>query len=210
MEKVFHTVVTSERHREYGYCEKSDFGTIELFILQPHEKELIVSFTDYDHKEEFINFRGYAYRKFNKNSYFFGMSKDEQAEWGKKQGYFSKETAINLMLEFRKRMESQFSYVATGKYILIGKTLYARYSKLKDLVITSVGNTTFAHWISIDIEARPDLWHYKLSKKNFDKLVKEEYARWKKGDPKTTNIVGQTHSCFSKPTKVKWGKKYLI
>jgi len=81
--------------------------------------------------------------------------------------------------------------------------------ELEDLQIGVTGNMLFANWISIDIEpANENKSLYKLNKKNFDTVVKTEYARWKKGDPKTTNINGQTHSFFSKPTKVKWGELY--
>jgi len=48
-----------------------------------------------------------------------------------------------------------------------------------------------------------------LSKENFNKTVKEEYKRWMEGDPKTKNINGETHSCFAKPTNLKWGENYL-
>jgi len=138
MVKLFHTIVTTERHREHGYCEDSDFGKIELIELSPTEKNLIVSFQDYKHKKEFIEYEGCAYLKVGECSNFGGMSRDKEAIWIAKQGKFTRNSAITLMLELRKRFESSFSYVSSAKYILIGKTLYARYSKIKTLQLPFV------------------------------------------------------------------------
>ena len=208
MEKIFHSPITTQRHRELGTCEDSDFATIELIELLPEEKVLIVSFEGYEKKREFIEFEGHAYSKMNAGSYFGGMSREDEAVWTKKQGKFSRKLAIKLLLTIREHIDNQFSCISSEKFILIGKTLYARYSKISDLTITICGNMSFAHWLSIDIEAHGNKTTVKLNKTNFDKTVKEQFARWKKGDPKATSIDGRMHSCFSKPLKVKWGEKY--
>jgi len=209
MRNIFNTIVTTKRHREIGYCESSDFGKIELIALESSEKELIVSFNDYKDKKEFIAFEGHAYAKVNKSSYFGGMSREEEGSWAKKQGKFSERTAIKLLLELRKRFENTFSNVSSAKYILIDRTLYVQYCKLKDLAITVCGNMLFAHWISINIECHEGKENIKLNKSNFEKIVKAQYERWKQGNPKTKSIDGHTHSCFSKPTNVKWGEKFV-
>jgi len=208
MEKLFNTVMTTQRHREIGYCEDSDFATIELLKLNPEEKELIVSFNDYKSKKEYIKYKGYAYSKADSNSYLGGMSREDQKSWVDKQGKISEKYAIKLMLQIRERTIENFSCISSSSFILIGRTLYVRYSKISDLKITIGGNMIFAHWISINIENHSGKSDYKLSKKNFDKIVKKEKAHWDKGNPNTKNIIGRTHSCFSKPEKVKWGEKY--
>lgn len=209
MKKIFNSIVTTKRHRQIGYCEPSDFGTIELISLSPSEKELIVSFADYKDKKEFIAFKGHAYSKVNPSSYFGGMSKEEEEGWTKKQGKFSEKTAIKLVLGIRERFEKAYSNVSSIKYILIGKTLYVEYCKIKDLTITVCSNMLFANWISIDIECHGGKVNIKLNKRNFDKTVKTQFARWKQGNPEAKSIDGHTHSCFSKPTNVKWGEKLL-
>lgn len=207
--KIFNTVITSERHRKYGFCEESDFETIELFELEKAEKELVVKFNDYDGQKEYISFNNYAFEKIDNKSYLGNLSTEIHRNLIKKQGYFTPQTAINFILRIRESSLKTYSYIRGFQFVLIGRTLYVSKCKLEDLQIGVTGNMLFAHWISICIEPKNENKRlYKLNKKNFNKVVKEEYARWKEGDPKTTNIDGGTHSCFSKPTKIKWGELY--
>jgi hypothetical protein len=127
MEKLFHTVITSRRHRELGYCEDSDFGKIELIKLKPEEKKLIVSFKDYNDKKEYIEHDGFAFIKTDSSCNFWGCSREKSQEILSKQGKFSEKSAINLMLSLRKRTEYDFSYVRSNTFLLIGKTLYEKY-----------------------------------------------------------------------------------
>lgn len=205
MKILFKTIVTSQRHREQGTFEDSDFGSIRLIELDPSEKELIVSFDEYKDKKEYIKVGNYVYSKMGGNPYLCGMSREDEDFWIAKQGKFSSNLAIRLMLTLRPKLENRFSGVDSVRYVLIGRTLYSRYCKIEDLNITVCGNMLFAHWISINIEAHGGKENIKLSKENFIKTVKEQKARWNDGNPNATSIDGHKHSCFSVPTNVKWG-----
>jgi len=208
MKKIFHTFLMSKIHKDFGRCERQDFGTLKLFQLEEDEKELIVSFETYNAKEELILFKGEVYRKLNKETRL-GIDQDKTKFFLSRQGKFTQDLAINLMMIISQQINN-YSIVTNEIFILIGRTLYKRYCKLEDLGIGVTGNMMFAHWISISIEPNNHNKElYPLNKKEFQKVVRKEFARWKKGDPKTTNIYGDTHSHFSKPTKVRWGKNFL-
>jgi len=211
MKKIYHTITVSERNKHVGLWEDKDFGKIELFTMPKENKELIVSYTDYKTKHELIEVDGKGvYEKVHKRSYLGGFSTEDEEKIMKKQGYYSEKTAIELMLKIRKATERTFTFMTDFSFILIGKTLYVRRCNVEDLVITVQGNTLFAHWISIDFGTDKDNEDKEiiLNKFNFNRIVNEQFARWKKGDPNTKNIDGDTHSSFSKPTKVKWGVNY--
>lgn len=210
MKTIFKSVITSERHRKIGFCEKSDFGHISLIELHPEEKELVVSFDEYDEKKEFIKYKNIIYSKLNKSSYLGGVSREDENEILKKQGKFSQQSALNLVLELRERLENWYSCVSSMRFLLISKTLYTNYCKEGELKITVCGNLSFANWLSINIEAEHGgKNNHNLNKKEFYKTVKEQYQRWLKNDPNTKSIDGKTLSLFSKPKNVKWGKDYL-
>jgi hypothetical protein len=206
MVRLFHSVTTSQRHRKDGFCEDSDFGHIELLELDPEEKELIVSFKDYQTNGEYIEYEGYAYTRMQPR--MLSMDVDDTKGWGKKQGKFSPKTALQFVLEERKLLDRRYSFAGSARYILIGRTLYSRYCKVKDLSITTAGNLTFSHWLSIDFESHGGKEEHKLSKSNFAKIKSESRKRWEAAKPKNGRIQGDGHSIFSYPTNVKWGEKY--
>lgn len=209
METLFHTVVTSERHRERGFCEVSDFGKIELIELQPEEKQLIVSFKDYRTEIEYIEHSGYAYKKIGVSGGIWGFSKEEEEKIISKQGKFSQKYVIEVILKLRARMERTFSGVGDENFILIGRTLYRRYSKIEDLNITTCGNCLFSHWLSVDIEAHGGKATFPLSKTSLKEVIKERKAYWESTKP-VNGTRGDGHSAFSQPLSVKWGKKYNV
>ena len=207
MKKLFHTVITSQRHRTAGFCEKSDFGVIDLFELEPSEKKLIVNFRPYSNEpiKEFIEHEGLAYVKMYS---FPRMGREAESVWLKKQGKFSNNTAIKLMLELREDIERSYSSVAGYSFILIGKTLYISYCPVKELSITVSGNLLFSCWLSINIESHTGKAQFKLNEKTFEKVVKEEKARFEKAKPKKGFNRGDGHVHFSAPVNVVWGDKY--
>jgi hypothetical protein len=207
MTTLFHSVITTQRHREHGYCEPSDFGKIDLIVLSPEEKELIVSFQKYsnDPKVEYIRHKGYAYRKIDTRG-LTHFSKEEEGKWINKQGKFSENSALELVLEYRSRLDNSYSYAGSKSFILIGRTLYERYSKMKDLRITTCGNCMFSHWISIDIEAHGGKATYPLKKSSLEGVIKERRGYWESTKPK--GIRGDGHSHFSYPNLVTWGENF--
>lgn len=209
MKTLFHTVITTERHRERGFCEDSDFGKIELLELLPEEKQLVVSFKDYDKEIEYIEHDGYAYKKIGVSSGVWGFSKEEEEKIISKQGKFSQKYVLDLVLKIRARMERTFSCVGSASFILIGRTLYTRYSKIEDLNITTCGNCMFSHWLNVDIEAHGGKVTYPLSKTSLKEVVKERKAYWESTKP-VNGTRGDGHSIFSQPLSVKWGKKYNV
>lgn len=208
MKTLFHTTITTQRHREHGFCEDSDFGNIELLVLSPDEKELIVSFQKYsnDPKTEYIKYKGYAYRKLDSRLSHF--SKEEEQKWATKQGKFSENSALELVLEYRSRMDNSYSFAGSKSFILIGRTLYERYSKMTDLRITTCGNCSFSHWISIDIEAHGGKKTYPLKKSSLEKVIKERKQYWEDTKPKGFSGRGDGHSHFSCPTNITWGANF--
>ena len=137
MEKIFNTVYTTERHRKWGTCEPSDFGTIELIRLSPSEKELAVSFKDHtvDTKNpqgnmvlketEYIVYGKDIYVKVDYHHFALHGSREEQYEWlNKKQGKLSDKTAKKAMLDLRESCERSYSTASDYKFIIIGNTLY--------------------------------------------------------------------------------------
>ena len=88
--------------------------------------------------------------------------------------------------------------------------------KLKEISVSG-GTQLFKQKMNINFAAILDPYAIdnsgkrieKLNKENFDRIVKTEYKEWMKGNPNTKSIDGKTHSCFSKPTNVKWGDDYL-
>jgi hypothetical protein len=206
---IFTSPITSERHRKHGYCEKSDFGRIDLIELQAEDKQLIVSFKDYSGAIEFIEYKGFAFKKVGQRSGFGGMSRDEEGVWLKKQGKFSEKTALKLVLDIRERFESRYYPASSERYILIGKTLYVEYCKLKDLTITVAGNLLFSCWLSIDFESHGGKQTFKLNKKNFERVFKEQKARFEKAKPVKGAKVGDGHVNFSFPKQIVWGNKYI-
>lgn len=208
MKTLFHTVITSRRHREHGYCEDSDFGRLELIELSPEEKQLVVSFKDGDEAVEYIEYKGQIYKKVNSESRFCGLSRDEENAVVKKQGKFSVQETIKFVLAQRKSMEHGFSNVGDETYILIGRTLYSHYCKKSELGITYTGNLLFSYWLSINIQSHFNLKVHKLSKKNFEKIVKEQKARFD-ADMPAEGTRRAKEAYFSCPTQVKWGEKYL-
>lgn len=204
MEKVFHTILTTKRHREIGYCESSDFAKIELVQMSPDEKNLVVSFNDNSEKFEFVEFNKEIYIKTKSLTHF---SRDEERAILKKQGKFNKQSVIKILLDLRERKESNFSGISDSKFLLIGKTLYERYCKKSELGITVCGNLMFSYWLSIDIEARnTNKVFYPLNAKSFERVFTSQKKRFDEGKPKKG--VGDGHVSFSYPTKIVWGDKY--
>jgi len=204
MTQIFQTTVTSKRHREIGYCEKSDFGTLDLWQLNKDEKKLIVSFKDYKKEVEYIEFKGTVYIKIHNDYRFQYMSREDDTLWTGKQGKFSVKSALKLVLDLRQKFEGSFSNVSSGSYILIGNTLYAEYCKRKDLAITVCGNLLFSCWLSIGIEAHAGKANIKLSKKSLDDTIRKEKARFDKAKGSQIGKV-DNHVSFSYPKNVKWG-----
>lgn len=206
---IFFSVTTSERHRNIGYCEPSDFGSVELIKLSPEKKVPIIEFKKYsgDPLIELIEYNKFVYKKVNKDSYFCGMAKDEEAEWLKLQGKFTDKSATKLILELRKRSENTFSSVSDINFLIIGKTLYQRYCEVKKLKITVCGNLLFSYWLSIDIEPEHGgKGNTTFSRKNFEKLFKTQKERFESGKP--TKKRGDGHVSFSYPKNITWGEKY--
>ena len=202
MIKIYNTTTTTIRHNDFGHCEESDFGTIELFVMPKVEKELIVSFKDYNKSKEFIKVGEMVYVKFDEESNVH-LSREEQANWLKKQGRFSADFARKFMVELRKK-ECSYSNAFSQSFILIEKTLYVKYCNIEKLNVTVCGNISFSHWISIDIESHGGKNNYPLRKSSFEKIVKEQHKLW----VSTKEIKGDGHSIFSKPTNIKWGENY--
>lgn len=213
MNILYHTVVTSRRHREMGYCEESDFGGIELFQPEENEHELIVSFKGYssDPVTEFvlINFfdsgKDMVYRKVTKAVGLPHQSRDAQDAMNY---VFGENKAIQEMCRIRESMEYSFSCVANHRFVLIGRTLYQEYCKPEDLCIGVSGNILFSHWTSITIESRlRNMAYYPLSKENLKAVVKDRKKKWE--DAKIEGR-GDGHSLFTKPTQVKWGNGFHV
>jgi hypothetical protein len=204
MKKIFHTVLTTERHKKHGYCEAQDFGSLELIQLEPEEKKLIVSYDDNENHIEMIEHNGKAYVKITNNSLFIGFSKEEDKEIASKQGKYSPNTALKFILEMRERLDNSYSHASEESYILIGRSLYAEFCKKRELSITVCGNLLFSYWLSIDIEAKHGgKKNYKFSKESFEKVFRTEKKRFDEGKPK--NKKGDGHVSFSYPKNIKWG-----
>lgn len=208
--QIFKTIFTSKRHRELGYCEPSDFGSIELIRLRPEEKKLIVSFRDSENEPvtEYIEHKGIVYKKMGKSESIGHLSREEDTEQGKMQGKYTDRKAIALLLKLRERKRANFSGMSDDSYIIIGNTLYADYCELKSLTITVASNLAFSYWLSIDIESHGGKQQIKLNKKNFDRVVKTERKRFEDGKPKEGTRRGDGHVHFSCPVEVKWGERY--
>lgn len=206
---IFFSVTTSERHRNIGYCEPSDFGSVELIQLSPEQKVLIASFRRYsnDPITELIEYNKFVYKKVSTDSYFCGMSKEEEKEWLKLQGKFTSKTAIKLVLELRRRSENTFTHLDNINFLLIGKTLYQRYCEINRLKITVCGNLLFSYWLSIDIEGEHGgKNNTPFSRKNFERVFKVQKERFESGKPKTKR--GDGHVAFGYPKNITWGEKY--
>lgn len=201
MIKIYNTTTTSSRHKDFGDCEESDFGTIELFVMSTDEKELIVSFKDYDKSKEFIKVGEMVYVKFDEESNVH-LSKEDQVSWLKKQGRFSVDFARKFMVELRKKNCSNY-FPFSKTFVLVGKALYIEYCNIENLNVTVCGNISFSHWISIDIENHGGKVNHPLHKSSFEKIVKEQHKLWV-----STKVKGDGHSIFSKPTNIKWGENY--
>lgn len=205
---IFHSVITSERHRQIGYCESSDFGSINLISISPLKKELVVSFMDYDKPQEYVSYNNMIYKKIVKGEGINHLSREEEEKYIKLQGKFTEKTALKLVLELRKRMENTFSWVDTKSFLLIGKTLYSKYCKPKDLTITVCGNLAFSCWLSINFEAHGNKVTHKLNKSNFEKVFLNQKKRFEEAKPKEGRVRGDGHVAFSYPKKIVWGAKY--
>lgn len=209
METIFKSPITTKRHKEHGFCEDTDFGQIELIELSPAEKKLIVSFMDYDEFEEFIEYKGCAFRRISKATRSLPFGQKEEVTWASKQGKFSRKTAVKLVLELRSSFDDDYSGARSQRIILIGRTIYVEYCKIKDLTITVASNMLFSSWITIDIESHPGKVTIELNKRNFEKVFKEQKARFEKDKPKKGQKVGDGDVRFSYPKQIVWGKDLI-
>ena len=195
---VFHTPVTSGRHREIGYCEDTDFSTIKLFCQDKQDVSLYIETPDkrlYEHK-------GNLYT----NVLTLPFSREEDAVFIKRQGRYSVKTAISLMLKIREKMEDSFSHVFDEEFILIGRTIYQRYCKVKDLCITVCGNMMFGNWWNVSIERVHDgKKSIRFSRKNYDRIVKQETKYYYDNTREKHNDAG-----LHVEKVKKWGNKFKI
>lgn len=204
MKKIFNTPITSRRHRELGFCEENDFANLDLVSIPEEEKALIVKFKIDSTETEYIEFNNEVYIKINSDNNVFPFSREEDAEWIKKQGKFTEKECIKLMLKLREPMEKSYSCIDSKKYILIGRTLYYKYCKIEELNITVCGNLTFSCWLSIDIERTHDgKSNIPLTKTNLLKTIKEKKIAFNKAKTNSFNV--DNHISFSCPTNTKWG-----
>lgn len=203
MIQIFKTPVVSQRHVELGFCENSDFATIELSVAEPVEVEFIFSHLSEDippipATKKVIKYNRYYYQ----NILRLPFSRDDDKFWMKKNGKFSTKTAINLMLKIRESHCNQYSCVYDSYFILIGRTLYQRWCKIKDLCITTTGNMLFGQWFSIDIESRHcNKINILLTKKNYFKALNKAKKYFNKNKVKGR----EKEQFFSYPKSLKWG-----
>lgn len=96
MRTLYHTVITSARHRRLGFCHTSDFGEISLIELPQHKKQLVISFVYGGVKQEFIKHEGFIYSRVNN---FIKVGKDEEVNFLSKQGRYCPRAVIDILLE---------------------------------------------------------------------------------------------------------------
>ena len=161
-QKLFHTIYTSSRHRELGLCEDSDFASINLFSQTKEEADFYLETGE----KRIYRYKNYLYC----NILVLPFSRKEDKKWLKKQGRFSTKMAIAFMLEIRKQVRQKYSTVYDREFLLIGRTLYQRYCKVKDLCVTVCGNMLFGNWLSVAIEPVH-------GGKNSTRLTKKSYKR---------------------------------
>ena len=205
---VFHSVITSERHRTLGYCENNDFGSIALINLSPDKKELIVAYQDDNKSHEYVSYNNKVYRKIIERNGITHFSREEEQKYQNLQGKFTVKTALGFVLEMRSRMEHSFSSPGEKSYLLIGRTLYYEYCKPKELTITVCGNLLFSCWLSIHFECHGNKITHKLNKPNFEKVLSAQKKRFEEARPAEGKRNGDGHVSFSHPTKIVWGENF--
>ena len=167
-QELFHTILTSSRHRTSGFCEDSDFASIKLFYQDKEEAEF---YLETNKKKKIYRYNNYLYR----NILTLPFSREEDSKWLKKQGRFSSKVAISLMLKIREQETKSFSVVSDKEFLLIGRTLYQRYCKVKDLCVTTCGNMLFGNWLSVNIEpVHSGKGSTRLTKKSYNRIVKRQ------------------------------------
>lgn len=191
MNRIYHTTVTSQRHRESGFCEKEDFGTIELLQVSNEEATLICNIKDYQLDQDIRLF---------KNKYFTDFNTWTSKKYFDKQGRFSEKTALEEMIKLRKEQEKRYYPVSSCIYLLIGKKIFVEYCKKTELMITQTGNTLFGDWWTMDIEPRHvNKSNLRFNKKNFER----ELEKTKKWLSKKTKDIHFTYP------KIKWFDRTL-
>lgn len=193
---LYHTILTSRRHKDSGYCEDSDFGKIELIQASNEEAPIYCTIIDYQLNQELRLFGNdfYGdYDRWNHKKYFDG-----------RQGKFSEKSAIAEMVKIRSESEADTSWTSarTMKYLLVGRKLYVHYCKRRQLVINQTGNTLFGDWWTLDVETpNPNLKSVPFNRKNFEReLAKTKRWLTEKGCFKREKFH------FSYP-KIKWPPK---
>lgn len=205
MKELYKTITTTRRHKELGYCEKGDFGSITLLSLTDAEAPLICTIKKGSVNQSLRLFKGYYYTDYDKwNSKLI---------FKEKQGRLTERTTIKLMVKLREDEEKTQSFfsVSNQEFILIGRRIYKRYCKKSNLSITQTGNMIFNSWWCVDVEPTHQNKLNKIfNKKNFEKELKEarEYYN-KKRSKKGNNLSGYWDDSFSYP-KIKWFNPDLI
>ncbi len=201
MKELYHTVLTSRRHIELGYCEEMDFGTIKLMQVSEAEAPLICVIKDY-HLNQEIRLLG--------NKYYTDMTMWDKGNkiFKEKQGRLTEKTAIRLMVTERQEAEKRDSfYPAPSRptYILIGRHIYEYYCDKKDLCVTQTGNTIFGDWWTLDVEPRHvNKNNILFNKKNFERKLEEATKFVEKRNKNRKKEI-----YFSHP-KIKWVHEELL
>ena len=149
-----------------------------------------------------IKYNGYYYH----NILRLPFTREEDNLWMKRNGRYTKKTATELMLKIRESHCNSFSGVYDDFFILIGRTLYQRWCKVKDLSVTTCGNMIFGQWFSVDIESTH---HGKantlFNKKNYYKILDKAKKYFNKSKTKGR----EKEQYFSFPKSLKWGKTFV-
>ena len=146
-----------------------------------------------------VKYKGYYYQ----NILSLPFSREDDTVWMKRNGKFSRKTAIKLMLKIRESSCKSYSCVSSSYFILIGRTLYQRWCKVKDLCITTSGNMSFGQWYSVDIEPRHcNKGNTLLTRKNYFTVLEKSRKYFDEN-----KVAGrESNQFFSYPESLKWGK----
>ena len=183
IKEIFHTSFTTQRHRTRGDCESSDFATLRLLL---QDKENAIFYVETIEKKIY-RYKNYLYC--NKLNLHF--SREEEGKWLKKQGKFSIKTATELMLKIREGSRNTYSCAISNEFLLIGRTLYQRYCKVKNLCVNVCGNMLFGNWLSISVEPiHSGKKSTRLTKKNYNKIIVDSTKYYNEKTKKNHNDAG--------------------